>query len=122
MRWLGYLWRVAVNLFYLLVVFGVLIGIRDPMEKSIISVLGIIYVAVRGAGIGNGLALIGTATQLQEQIDGIRYAIDSSFEMPDRREELSAIEFARNKLYIDMFFLSLTSLLCLWQFFTAHSP
>ena len=47
MRWLGYLWRIAANLFYMLVVFAVLIGIRDPMEKSIISVLGIIYTTVR---------------------------------------------------------------------------
>jgi hypothetical protein len=121
MRWLGYLWHVVLNLFYLFVVFGVLIGIRDPMEKSIISVLGVIYVAVRGMGIGNGLALIGITTAFQGQIDRIRYAVDSSFEMPDRREELSAIEYTRNKLYIDGFFLFLTSLLCLWQFFTAHS-
>jgi hypothetical protein len=102
-------------------VFAALIGIREPMEKSIISVLGIIYVTVRGMGIVNGLTLIGTATSLQEQIDRIRYAVDKTFELPDRREETSMVEFARNKLYIDMFFLSLTSLLCLWQFFIAHS-
>jgi uncharacterized phage-like protein YoqJ len=105
----------------LLVVFVVLTDIREPMEKSIISVLGIIYVAVRGIGIGQGLAIMWVANGLQEQIDRIRFAVDSSFEMPDRREELSAIEFARNKVYIDSFFLIPTSLVCLWQFFTAHS-
>lgn len=120
MRWLGYLWCVVVNLFYLFVVFAVLVGIRQPMEKSIISVLGIVYVAVRGIGIGNGLALTGLGIGLQTQLDRIRYAVDSTFEMPDRQEELSAIEYTRNKLYINMLFLGLTSLICLWQFFTAH--
>jgi hypothetical protein len=120
MRWLGYLWCVVVNLFYLLVVFTVLIGIREPMEKSIISVLGIIYVAVRSIGVGNALALSGTATAFQDQIDHLRYAVDSSFEVPDRREERSRLEFSLNKIYIDTAFLGLTSLLCLWQFFTAR--
>jgi hypothetical protein len=90
------------------------------MEKSIISVLGVIYVAVRSTGIGNHLTQIASATLFQQQLDRIRYAVDNTFEMPDRQEETSTIEYARNKLYIDMFFLGLTSLLCLWQFFTAH--
>ena len=80
-----------------------------------------IYVAVRGSAIANGMALIGVSTSLQEQIDRIRYAVDSSFEMPDRDKEISTIEFTRNKLYIEMFFLGLTSLVCLWQFLTAHN-
>ena len=121
MRWLGYLWNVLVNVLFLIIVFGALISINNPMEKSITAVLGMIYVAVRGTGIANGLALMATTTALQGEIDRIRYAVDSSFEMPDRRDELSSIEYVRNKLYITMFFLSLTSLVCIWQFFTAHS-
>jgi len=75
MRWLGYLWCMVVNLFYLLLVFVVLFGLREPMEKTIISVLGIIYVTVRGIGITNGLALMTISAHFQEQIDRIRYAV-----------------------------------------------
>ena len=120
MRWLGYLWRVVVNLFYLAVVAGVLIGISNPTEKSIVSVLGMLYVAIRSIGIGNALSISGVVTTFQAQIDHIRYQVDSSFEIPDRREETSAFEFVRNKLYIDAGFLSLVSLVCLFSFFTAH--
>src|SRR6476646_2228398 len=90
MRWLGYAWRVIVNLFYLLVVIGVLIGISNPMEKSVVSVLGILYVAIRSVGIGNAMGMGIMAMSLQDQMDRFRYQMDSSFEMPDRKDETSA--------------------------------
>ena len=121
MRWLGYIWRVIVNLFYLVVVAAVLIGISNPMEKAIISVLGILYVTIRSVGIGTAMGMTGMALSLQHQIDAIRYAVDNSFEIPDGQDETEAVEFMRNKLYIDAFFQGLISLGCLWAFFTAHN-
>jgi hypothetical protein len=119
MRWLGYIWCLAYNLFYLIVVFGVLIGIKNPFEKAIIAVLGVIYVAIRGQGIGNGIAVMHIVTAFQNQVDKIRYAVDNTFELPDRSEEVSASNYVRNKLYISGCFLFLISLICLWQFFDA---
>jgi uncharacterized phage-like protein YoqJ len=119
MRWLGYIWCFAYNIFYAVVVFGVLIGIKNPFEKAIIAVLGVIYVAIRGQGIGNGLAVMQIVTAFQDQVDKIRYAVDNTFELPDRSEELSASNYVRNKLYISGCFLFLISLICLWQFFDA---
>ena len=86
--------QIVLNLFYLLVVVAVLVRIANPMEDSIIAALGMVYVAVRGSAIANGMALI---------------AYRPHFEIPDRKEEISAIEFTRNKLCIVMFFLGLTS-------------
>jgi hypothetical protein len=56
MRFLGYLWCVAVNTFYLLVVGAVLLGLNKGMEKSIVSVLGLIYVTIRTTAIFQGIA------------------------------------------------------------------
>jgi hypothetical protein len=120
MKWLGYIWRVAVNLFYLLIVAAVLSGIRDPSEKSIISVLGLLYVTIRSIGISQGLASMGVIAAFQRQIDQIQFRVDGTFEMPDRTEELAYVETVRNKLYIDSFFLALITLICLFAFFTAH--
>lgn len=121
MKWLGYSWRVLVNLFYLAIVGLVLIGISNPMEKSIISVLGMLYVTIRSIAIGQALMAMGTLTLLQNQIDQIRYHVDHSFEIPDHTEVLDTANRTRVKLYIDGCFLALTSLSCLVAFFTAHN-
>jgi hypothetical protein len=120
MKWLGYIWRVAVNLFYLLVVAAVLSGIRDPSEKSIISVLGLLYVTIRSIAISQGLASMGIIGAFQRQIDQIQFRVDGTFEMPDRSDELEQVEIVRVKIYIDGFFLAIISLVCLYSFFTAH--
>jgi hypothetical protein len=56
MRFIGYLWSVALNAFYLAVVAAVVFGIREPSTKSIISVLGLIYVTIRTTAIIQGMA------------------------------------------------------------------
>lgn len=121
MRWLGYIWRVAFNLFYLLVVVVVLFDIRDPSEKAIISVLGLLYVTIRSIAISQGLATAGIISAFQRQIDQIQFRVDGTFEMPDRSEELSYVETVRIKIYIDGVFLSIIGLVCLFAFFTAHN-
>jgi hypothetical protein len=120
MKWLGYGWRVLANLFYLVVVVAVLAGIRDPGEKSIIAVLGLIYVTVRSTAIGQGLGSMASAASLQQQLDQIRYRVDGAFGLPDRSEENTAMNTARAKLLIDAFFLGIVSLVCLGFFVTAH--
>jgi hypothetical protein len=118
---LGYIWRVAVNLFYLLVVGIVLAGIRDPSEKAIVSVLGLLYVTIRSLAIGQGLAAMLLTTSFQNQIDQIRHRVDGTFEIPNRSEEEAATGRMQTKFYIDGFFLAIISLVCLYAFFTAHS-
>ena len=60
MKWFGYIWRVAVNLFYLVVVAAVLFNLRDPSEKSIISVPGLLYVTIRSIAISQGAGIDGS--------------------------------------------------------------
>jgi hypothetical protein len=119
MRFLGYLWCVALNVFYFLVVAAVLLGINNAMEKSIVSVLGLIYVTIRTTAIIQGIAYTNVIAAFDGRLDKIEYRLDASFEMPDRRELRSALSYQHNKLYIDLFFLSLIGLACLWAFFAA---
>jgi hypothetical protein len=118
---LSYTWRVLVNIFYLAVVGVVLTSIRDPSEKSIVAVLGLIYVTLRSQAIFQAIATISIVPSFQKQIDQIQFRVDGTFEMPDRAEEYSSADTARIKLYIDGFFLGLISLVCLGVFFTAHN-
>ncbi|HEY5129175.1 MAG TPA: hypothetical protein VIJ35_18140, partial [Bradyrhizobium sp.] len=110
MRFLGYLWCGAVNTFYFLVVAAVLLSINNAMEKSIISVLGLIYATIRTTAIIQGIAYSNVIAAFDGRLDKIEYHLDASFEMPDRREVGSAISYQHNKLYIELFFLSLISL------------
>jgi hypothetical protein len=120
MRFLGYLWCTTVNVFYFLVVAAVLPSINEAMKKSIISVLGLIYVTMRTTAIIQGIAYSNVIAAFDGRLDKLEYRLDASFEMPDRRKVGSAISYQHNKLYIELFFLSLISLVCLWAFFVAH--
>ena len=120
MKWFGYIWRVAVNLFFLVVVAAVLFDLRDPSEKSIISVLGLLYVTIRSIAISQGLASMGVISAFQRQIDQIHFRVDGTFEMPDQNNQLEQVEIIKVKIYIDSFFLAIISLVCLYSFFTAH--
>jgi hypothetical protein len=42
--------------------------------------------------------------------------------MPDRVDQGDALSYQHNKLYIDLFFLGLISIACLWAFFAASQP
>jgi hypothetical protein len=55
---------------------AVLSGIRDPSEKSIISVLGLLYVTIRSIAISQGLASMGVISAFQRQIDQIQFRVD----------------------------------------------
>jgi hypothetical protein len=113
MKVFGYIWRMAINLFYLLVVAAVLIGIRDPSEKAIVSVLGLLYVTLRTQAISHGLGTTTNLAAFQRQLDLIQYRVDGTFELPDRGKEFALVETMKAKIYIDYFFLGIISLVCL---------
>lgn len=120
MKAFGYIWKVLVNIFYLLVVAAVLLSINDPSEKQIIAVLGLIYVTVRTQAIFQAIGTSTVVADFQRQIDQIRYHVDGTFDLPNREEEMALLNTQQAKLYIDAFFLSIISLACLAAFITAR--
>jgi hypothetical protein len=86
---LGYIWRVLTNLFYLAVVAYALDGLRGRTETLIISTLGMIYVTIRSIAWGQFVAMLGTNTALQLQLDAIQARLDGTFD-PVPAEDLEA--------------------------------
>ena len=120
MKWLAYSAKVIANLFYIVVVLAVFATLRDPMEKEIIAVLGLIYTAMRSIAIGQAIGLVNALSIIDRKVDHIQYQVDSSYEKPDYAEADDLWSFGRRKLYIDIGGLSIISLICLYAFFSAR--
>jgi hypothetical protein len=120
MRWLSYVWKVLENLFYILVVVVVLLNIREPQQKEIMAVLGLIYTTIRSIASGQALSVISMVHVLDKKIDHIQYQVDPAFKKPDYQVTDDALSLAKVKIYIDMSGLSIISLICLFAFFTAR--
>lgn len=120
MPWVAYISRVLINLLHLIVVVAVLAGIRDPSERAITSLLGMLYVTIRSQAVMREITDSDVAFAITKKLDLIYYQLDHSFEIPDKRAARTAIATEQVKLYIDAVFLFLISLACLWTFFTAH--
>lgn len=125
MRWLGYAWTVAVNCFYLFIVvwvFDKLTGHRDLLIT--VSILGLIYVAVRTMGTGGQLYTVEMATATNKQLLYIRKLLND----PDYAETQRKWDEAEKKvpqqyvkLYINGFFLWLIGIFCLLVLFSTLS-
>lgn len=117
MRWLGYLWTIAVNCFYLFIILAVFDKLHHRPEVVIVAILGLIYVLIRGLGIGLSIYISVSMLQFNKQLQHIRLLLNDP-SADAEAEELREAEERENKrwpkLYINMFFLSITSLICLF--------
>jgi len=119
MRWLGYLWTVAVNCFYLFVVLYVFGKLGKRPEVVTVAILGLIYITIRSIAIWQALDSIGLFTQVNKQLLYVRKLLnDPTYEENERawNEAENATSYAT--LYIDGFFLWLISMICLLVLFT----
>jgi hypothetical protein len=114
----GYIWRVITNLFYLALVLYALDQLRGRTETLIISTLGLIYVTIRTIAWGQFIAMLGTNSALQVQLDTIQARLDGTFDPMMLAEEITALQSTwRVKWVIDSIFLAIISLLCALSFF-----
>lgn len=120
MDWLGYAWKVLVNIFYCLVVLVVLFSSSDPFRREVFAVLGLIYTTMRSVAISQAITFAKVSYGLEKKIDHISYQVDSTFEKPDYVEANDLLKRVEAKLYIDIFGLAVISLLCFAAFFTAR--
>ena len=110
--------RQLLYLFIILLVFDKL-G-RKP-EAIIVAVLGLIYVTIRTIGIGQYMAFIGSMFALDQQHLNLRRLLNDP-EFETAKEAYKEAEKVRDhrfvKIYIDGFFLSIVSLICLLELWT----
>ena len=121
MKIVGYVWRVITNLFYLAVVVYALDSLRGRTETLIISTLGMVYVTIRSIAWGQFIAMLGTNTALQIQLDAIQARLDGAFDPVPAEDLEQAKKVWTVKWIIDTIFLALISLLCIVTFFTGLS-
>ena len=121
MKWLGYFWRVAVNGFYLFIVFYVLDKLDRRPEIITVAVLGLIYVTIRTIAIGQTVFHLHNYTQIAKSVLYLRSLVnDPTYEENklDWEQAEARVPTVVAKLYIDGFFLSVISLLCLVVLFS----
>lgn len=121
MKILGYIWRVLTNLFYLAVVMYALASLKGRLEMLVISTLGMIYVTIRSIAGGQFIAMLGTAAATQVQLEAIRARLDGTFDPAPTQDFEDAQRTWTVKWMIDVAFLAIISLLCIFTFFTGLS-
>jgi hypothetical protein len=147
MRTLGWLWLIAVNIFYVLVILYVFDNLSGRTEHILVSILGLLYVAVRGHALALAMTLPGTFLAIHREFARIRKLLSdksgptptnqldddeyldvdelvSETSVPSSKElddAATKIERQYWKLAAHSFFLSIVALICLFQLFTSLS-
>ena len=114
-------WRIAANVFYLLVVWYVLDQLPGGPEKIIVPILGLIYVRIRSVGYGNAHRGLQLALVLNDIDSKLNRLLDPGYQrdLEELRENRRVMGSVQARSYVDLAGFGLISLLCLWYLFTA---
>lgn len=121
MRWFGYAWSVIANCIYLSVILYVFDKLDGRLEFILVSILGLIYVAVRTIGIGLVMMLYESDFVRQKEFAKIRTLLNDANVQSEFKE---FDNIARDKsrrfvnMWIDIAFLALIGPLCLIELFS----
>jgi hypothetical protein len=114
---IGYAWRVLINVFYVGVVLYVFDKLQGRSEAIItVAVLGLIYVTIRSTAIGQGIGLTSGLKVIEADVIRLRELAHDEHARSRwnaSKTESVVINRERNKLFIDGFFLSIVSIICL---------
>lgn len=119
-----YIWRVLNNLVLIVLVWAILGTLHTRLEVLLVSILGLIYTAVRGVGLGQGYSLMLLGTGLDAEFRRIRFLLKAP---PEQYEKEALVEMERKQshamafLFINSVGLTIVSLLCLYFLLTAPS-
>lgn len=119
---LGYVWRVLTNIFYVAVVLYVFDALHGRPEAITVAVLGLIYVTIRSIAIGQASGFAGALKIIEADLIRIRELLHDEHAQTrwgSAQEDTETLERTRIKLYIDGFFLSIVSLICLFVLYSA---
>jgi hypothetical protein len=118
---LGYMWRVLVNVFYIAVVLYVFNKLQGRSEAIItVAILGLIYVTIRSIAIWQGIGLTSGLKVIESDLIRLRELAHDEHarsRWDASKAESEALSRGRNKLFIDGFFLSIVSIICLFVLF-----
>jgi hypothetical protein len=117
---LGYTGRVVSNILQILVILYLFAHLGSGFQKVIVAILGLIYVTIRTIAIGNVHLLSFIAGAVSKEFLQVYRLLgeDISERTTAMRETDEKMQTVINKLYIDGSFLSLVSLICLYQLYT----
>jgi hypothetical protein len=114
--WLA-IWRTGVQLFYILVVFGILRAVHTPQAKLTTALAGILYATVRSGFVGFSLYFQGVLPPVYVQLDKIQVAVTGGEPEINRIELERSIRKGRVPQYFEMVGLSIIYFMCLAQIF-----
>src|SRR5262249_20357504 len=121
--WLGlaFSWKVLFNLVQFLIILYVFSRLHDRFEVIAMSTLGLIYVTIRSIGFGTWAALANIALAIDKEFAYLHHKAgeDVSFRAEGFGNSQRMMQEATYKGYIDQLFLSLISLVCLYQLFSS---
>ena len=117
---LGYVWRIGLNLLYLLVIWYVFTQLHGHTEAILVPILGLLYVTTRTTAMATGTAAVHLGVVLDEINERLKRLADPTYVRDrDEAEEIKKLlRHAQPKQLIEYLFLGLVSLLCLWELFT----
>ncbi len=116
MRWLGYLFDVAINCLYMAIILAVFDQIHHRPEAVIVAILGLLYVTIRMIGIGLSLHQQQIALLVTKHFVRIRTLLgdpEAESEAAHLLEYRKAAEKKWPSTYINFTFLGITSIICL---------
>jgi hypothetical protein len=116
----GYVWRVAVNAFYVLVIWYVLANLHGRAESIVVPVLGLLYVEIRAHASARARAGVALGHALVEITERLKALADSNYKRSE--DEVAEIRAFTEKMEaqsnIEAVFQVAASVLCLWKLFT----
>jgi hypothetical protein len=121
---LGWIWRLAVNVIQLILVVVVFSTLRGRFEVTVVSIPGFIYVTIRTVGFGIWMAFVGLANGIEREVVRLRDLLNdplAEWEVEGKAAALKIAKRTESKLYVDMAFLGIVWLVCLYQLLAAPS-
>jgi hypothetical protein len=121
---LSYIWRIFRNLIELAIVWTVLMSMRGHFEITVMSSLGLMYVTIRSIAFGQMMFLARITGGIDKAILHLRHLLNDDAVQDDRLlldDAAKIVNRQLNKGYVDLAFLSIISLICLYFLLTAPS-
>jgi hypothetical protein len=120
-RILGWLWLIAKNIFYVGVVLYVFAHLKGNTENIIVSILGLIYVSVRGQALGSSIFFSKSTLAFAHEFAKIRALLNDQSSNEEKDEFVIAAERTdRNfwKTVVSAVFTSIIGVICLLDLFS----
>jgi hypothetical protein len=120
-RIFDWLWLIARNVFYIGVVVYISDNLSGRTEHILVSILGLIYVSVRGQGLGSAFWTSRMAVALDEEFTRIRILLNDESanahtDLIKKQKEKADRYFP--KIFVSAISLSIVGLICLFELFS----